>query len=261
MSFLPESDVDRIVDYAVASGKRSFAALLSEGAYGNVVEAEFKQAVARKGGRIVALERYPLDASRDAGGRRGGSRRPRAAPMPCSFRTAPDVVPRRAGADRGRPRHSSACSSSAPDCGTIRASSTTRGSKAAGTPRPTRQASAISPRAIAPRYNQEPVRTATLAYDAVALVAALVKTQGPQRFTEQTLTNASGFAGIDGVFRFRAGRHQRARPCRAAGRAGRRPGRQPARRSRLRAELKSRQAQHVHHRIKPGARPRAQSAA
>ena len=32
------------------------------------------------------------------------------------------------------------------------------------------------------RYKQEPGRTATLAYDAVALIAALVKTQGPQRF-------------------------------------------------------------------------------
>ena len=48
------------------------------------------------------------------------------------------------------------------------------------------------------------MRTATLAYDAVALVAALVKTQGAQRFSEQVLTNSSGFAGIDGVFRFRA---------------------------------------------------------
>ena len=46
------------------------------------------------------------------------------------------------------------------------------------------------------------MRTATLTYDAVALVAALVKTQGPQRFSEQVLTNPSGFAGIDGVFRF-----------------------------------------------------------
>src|SRR6185503_985670 len=60
------------------------------------------------------------------------------------------------------------------------------------------------------RYKQDPVRTATLAYDAVALVAALVKTQGPQRFTPELLTNASGFAGIDGVFRFRAdGTNQR----------------------------------------------------
>ena len=64
LSFLPESDVDRIVDYAIANGKRSFAAMLSEGAYGNVVEAEFKQVVARKGGRIVALERYALDRPR-----------------------------------------------------------------------------------------------------------------------------------------------------------------------------------------------------
>ena len=47
------------------------------------------------------------------------------------------------------------------------------------------------------------MRTATLSYDAVALVAALVKTQGPQRFSEQVLTSASGFAGIDGLFRFR----------------------------------------------------------
>ena len=54
------------------------------------------------------------------------------------------------------------------------------------------------------RYGQDPVRTATLAYDAVALIARLVQTEGPNAFSEQMLTNASGFAGIDGVFRFRA---------------------------------------------------------
>ncbi len=54
------------------------------------------------------------------------------------------------------------------------------------------------------RYKQQPVRTATLAYDAVALVAALVKTQGAQRFSPEVLTNPSGFSGIDGLFRFRA---------------------------------------------------------
>jgi len=47
------------------------------------------------------------------------------------------------------------------------------------------------------------VRTATLAYDAVALVAALARTQGGQRFAADVLTNPSGFAGIDGLFRFR----------------------------------------------------------
>ena len=53
------------------------------------------------------------------------------------------------------------------------------------------------------RYGQDPVRTASLAYDAVALVAALVKTQGKQRFAAEVLTNSSGFTGIDGLFRFR----------------------------------------------------------
>ena len=54
------------------------------------------------------------------------------------------------------------------------------------------------------KYGADPVRTATLAYDAVALVAALSKQQGAQRFAPETLANPSGFAGIDGLFRFRA---------------------------------------------------------
>ncbi|MFN5686983.1 ABC transporter substrate-binding protein, partial [Bradyrhizobium sp.] len=54
------------------------------------------------------------------------------------------------------------------------------------------------------RFGGDPVRTATLAYDAVALVAALARTQGAQRFAPDVLTNASGFAGIDGLFRFRS---------------------------------------------------------
>jgi ABC-type branched-subunit amino acid transport system substrate-binding protein len=54
------------------------------------------------------------------------------------------------------------------------------------------------------RFGSAPVRTATLAYDAVLLAAALTQTQGPDRFSQRVLTNPSGFQGIDGVFRFRA---------------------------------------------------------
>mgnify|MGYP002148548782 CR=1 FL=1 len=69
LSFLPESDVNRIVDYAAGTGKRSFAALVPDNAYGNVVEAAFKQAVGRKNGRIIAFEKYGADraAARGAG--------------------------------------------------------------------------------------------------------------------------------------------------------------------------------------------------
>ena len=61
LSFLPESDVNRIIEYSASIGKRSFAALLPNNAYGNVVEAAFKQAVPRRGGRVVAFEKYGGD--------------------------------------------------------------------------------------------------------------------------------------------------------------------------------------------------------
>ena len=35
-------------------------------------------------------------------------------------------------------------------------------------------------------------------------MAALARTQGANRFSSETLTNPSGFAGIDGLFRFRS---------------------------------------------------------
>ena len=79
LSFLPESDVDRIVSYAASTGKRSFAAMLPDNAYGNVVEGAFKQAVSRRGGRIVAFERYGADRARCRRGaqhRAGACRRP-----------------------------------------------------------------------------------------------------------------------------------------------------------------------------------------
>jgi outer membrane PBP1 activator LpoA protein len=66
LSFLPETDVRRIVGYAASRGKRSFAALMPDNAYGTVVEAAFQQEVARYGGRVVVLEKYPHDANRTA---------------------------------------------------------------------------------------------------------------------------------------------------------------------------------------------------
>ena len=60
------------------------------------------------------------------------------------------------------------------------------------------------------KFNSDPTRLATLGYDAVSLVAALAKTQPPQRFSEAALTSPSGFNGADGVFRFRSdGRNER----------------------------------------------------
>jgi ABC-type branched-subunit amino acid transport system substrate-binding protein len=202
LSFLPESDVDRIVDYAIANGKRSFGALLSEGAYGNVVEAEFKQVVARKGGRIVALERYPLTpggASSAAALIAKSANNIDALFIP----EGPEVVPSVAAglvSYKIDTKRVQLLGTGLWEDARIFNDVRLHGAWYAAADSNPYRAFAVRYRE---RYNKDPVRTATLAYDAVALVAALVKTQGPQRFSEQVLTSTSGFTGIDGLFRFR----------------------------------------------------------
>lgn len=200
LSFLPESDVNRIVEYSASIGKRSFAALLPENAYGNVVEAAFKQAVGRKGGRIVAFEKYGADRAgpaRNVAGALGSADALFIADDGDSVVAAADALTA-AGANL---RNIQLLGTGLWDNPRVFASPALQGGLyAAPDPAGFRSFSAR----YRARYGSDPVRTATLAYDAVALVAALARTQGPQRFSSDVLTNPSGFAGIDGLFRFRA---------------------------------------------------------
>jgi ABC-type branched-subunit amino acid transport system substrate-binding protein len=200
LSFLPESEVNRVIAHAIAQGKRSFAALIPDNAYGSVVEAAFQQAVARGGGRVVALERYPLDRAQ----MQGPVQRVAQAARQVDSIFIPDGAESVAAAVQaltaaGVPRKQLIGTGLWDDPRLFAEPGAQGGWFAAPDPSGYR---AFSGRYRA-RYGQDPVRPATLAYDAVSLVAALVKTQGPARFAEQTLTNQSGFAGIDGVFRFR----------------------------------------------------------
>jgi branched-chain amino acid transport system substrate-binding protein len=202
LSFLPESDVHRIVDFAVSRGKRSFAALVPDNAYGAVVEAAFQQAVARRGGRVVALERYPLSpSSMQEPARRIAQAAARADAIfiPDNADNVPQVVQALAAAGVNLKRVQLLGTGLWDEARIFATPALDGGWYAAPEPAGFRS---FAQRYRA-RYGQDPVRTATLAYDAVALVAALVKTQGPAGFSEQVLTNSSGFAGIDGVFRFR----------------------------------------------------------
>jgi ABC-type branched-subunit amino acid transport system substrate-binding protein len=200
LSFLPESDVNRIVEYAAGTGKRSFAALLPDNAYGNVVEAAFKQAVGRKGGRIVAFEKYGADratAARTVAQALGGADALFIADDGDSVVTVADALTA-AGANL---KNIQLLGTGLWDNPRVFASPNLQGGLYAA-PDPSGFRS-FSGRYRA-KFGAEPVRTATLAYDAVALVAALARTQGGQRFSPEVLTNPSGFAGIDGLFRFRA---------------------------------------------------------
>ena len=204
LSFLPETDVKRIVEFAVARGKRSFAAMLPDSAYGAVVEAAFQQEVARRGGRILALEKYPLDPNRMAEPAR---RVAQAAThvdsifIPDGADAVPQVVQALTGAGVNLKRVQLLGTGLWADDQRIMAD---KGLDGGLYPAPEPGGFRNFSGRYRARYGQDPVRTATLAYDAVALVAALVKTQGAARFSEPVLTNSSGFAGIDGVFRFRA---------------------------------------------------------
>jgi ABC-type branched-subunit amino acid transport system substrate-binding protein len=202
LSFLPESDVRRIVEFAVSRGKRSFAALLPDNGYGAVAEAAFQREVAQRGGRVVALEKYPIDPARMGEAvRRFAQSASRADTIfiPDGADVLPPIAQQLASAGVELKRVQ-LIGTGLWDDPRIFADTRLEGSWFAAPDQAGFRNFATGYRA---RYNQDPVRTATLAYDAVALVAALVKTQGAQRFTEQILTNASGFSGIDGVFRFR----------------------------------------------------------
>jgi ABC-type branched-subunit amino acid transport system substrate-binding protein len=200
LSFLPESDVNRIVEYSASLGKRSFAALVPENAYGNVVEGAFKQAVSRRGGRIVAFQKYGADratAARTVAPTLGGADALFIADDGDSVVQVADALTA-AGANL---KAIQLLGTGLWDNARVFASPALQGGLYAA-PDPAGFRS-FSGRYRA-KYGADPVRTATLAYDAVALVAALARTQGPTRFSPDVLTNPSGFAGIDGLFRFRA---------------------------------------------------------
>ncbi|WP_245504328.1 penicillin-binding protein activator [Lichenihabitans psoromatis] len=201
LSFLIESYVDRIVDYAAAQGKKSFAALVPENDYGNVALAEFQQAAARRNIRVQAIERYQPSTLNAAVARIGAN----LSQVDALF------IPDQAEA---MPAVAQALTANGVDSHKVQILGTGIWNDARVLKLPALQGAWFATpentgfNAFAARYRakfgSDPARIATLSYDSVSLVSALARTQGSQRFAESTLTNPSGFNGADGVFRFRA---------------------------------------------------------
>ena len=205
LSFLPQSEVDRIIDHAAAQGRRSFAALIPDTPYGGVVEAEFREAAARRGVRVVAIERYGAGQAQAAVAR--------LAPVVAGPTPQADALFLPENAD-GLPAVAEALRAAGFNPERVKPV----GTGVWNDPRAFQLAALQGGWYAAPdavgfetfagryraRFGSDPTRLATLSYDAVSLAAALVRTQGTQRFSESALTNPSGFAGADGVFRFRS---------------------------------------------------------
>ncbi len=203
MGFLPRDEVARIAAHAARENRREVAALIPESGYGEVAEAAFRRAADNQGLRIVAQERYRPGSPQDAVNRlsnaiTGSSPRASALFIPDTPDSMPAVARALTQANfdpaRVKPIGTGVWNDPA-----VLSLPALRGGWFAAPPQAGFDAFA---RRFRDRFGSDPVRIASLAYDGVSLAAALTRTQGEQRFSEGILTNSSGFAGADGVFRF-----------------------------------------------------------
>ncbi len=197
LSFMPETEVERIVEFAASRGKRSIAAMIPNTAYGNVVAAAFQEEASRRGLRVPALERY------DRGTAAGAAQRIAALGDQADALFVPDNADGMAAVG---PALAAAgvryqlLGTSAWDDARALSNRALQGGWYAAPDKSGFNAFAARYRA---RYGQEPSRAASLAYDAVFLVEALYGRSGSAGFSDATLTNADGIIGTDGLFRFR----------------------------------------------------------
>jgi branched-chain amino acid transport system substrate-binding protein len=201
LSFQPETEVNRIVTYAARRGHNSFGALIPKTAYGQKVEAAFRQSASRTGARIAAIQPFderpqavaePAKAIAQAGADailipEGGTMLEAIAPA-----LALNGVTARKAQLLGTGLWD--------DAAIAREPALEQGWFAAPAPDAFRNFTAHY-REV---YGSAPPRIATLSYDALSLVALLSRGRPYQRFTDSSLTDPNGFVGVDGIFRFSA---------------------------------------------------------
>ena len=196
LSFLIQTYVDRIVQFAVSRGKKSFAVMAPQNDYGNVALAEFQESAGRLNAPVAVVARYGPGEAQGAAQQVGAvSGQVDALFIPEQADAMPSVAAALASIGNKtqllgtgvwndarvlRLPQLQGAWFSAPDSAGF---------------------NAFSQRYRA-KFNGEPARLATLSYDAVNLAGALAR--NPDRFSQRALTSVSGFNGVDGVFRFRA---------------------------------------------------------
>jgi branched-chain amino acid transport system substrate-binding protein len=198
LSFLIQGYVDRVLQYSVSNGKKSFAIMAPQNDYGNVAAQRFQDMAGNLNVQVVVTARYASGQMATAAGQ--------------------------VAAVQGQidalfiPEQADAMPAVAAALGSASVMSKFLGTGVWNDPRvlklPQMQGAWFSAPdnsgfdTFAQRYkakfNSDPARLATLAYDAVTLAAALAQGGSPNPYNQAALTNISGFNGADGVFRFRA---------------------------------------------------------
>ena len=209
LSFQPAPEVIRVVGFAARQGKRRFAALVPQDAFGKIVAASFTEAVSRIGGNVVVLETYAHPPS--ASGILEPMRKISAAIQAADAEGAPvdalflpggqeslEIIARllpQAEIDTDKVKLIGTGGMDYPNVG--------RDAKLVGAwyPAPDPRAWTDFSEKYAKSYGAAPPRIASLAYDAVSLAIALSEGGQGQRYDASELTRATGFTGVDGAFR------------------------------------------------------------
>lgn len=194
MGFAPTPQVERVIGFAARQGARRFAALIPSGPYGQIVNKAFEAAVRQNGGELVASEGVnaiqALATKKD---------QIDALFLPFGGEQARRLAGQLAAAGFDRSRLMLLGTGLWDEPNTAQGQPFLVGGLYAAAEPDARQRFM---EAYKETYGQTPPRLATLAYDATALAAILVKNGAGINST--TLTNPSGFAGLDGLFRLTA---------------------------------------------------------
>jgi ABC-type branched-subunit amino acid transport system substrate-binding protein len=201
LSFQPENEVNRVIAYAASQGHRNFAALVPNTGYGKVSEEAFRQAVAAGGGTVSGVEHFSPNSGavmdQTAAIARTGADAvfiPQGGTMLRSI--APTLVLNGVDVSKVKLLGTGLWD----DLAITREGALKDGWFAAPAPDVDRK--------FIDKYRDTfgsvPPQLAALAYDAVSLVALIGAGAPYHRFTQAALTDANGFAGVDGIFRFNA---------------------------------------------------------
>jgi branched-chain amino acid transport system substrate-binding protein len=199
LSFQPQIAVDRVISYAAAHGHTAFAGLIPETAYGHVVEKAFADDVKAAGGQVTDVEKFVPDSTGITDPvHKVAQTNPDAILIAQGGPLLKEIAPALAGAGAPNSRVKYLGTGLWDDPSIAREPMLAGGWFAAPSPDAERAFDAKYHAA----FNQSPPQLATLAYDAVSLVALLSTGAPYKRFTAKALIDPNGFSGIDGIFRF-----------------------------------------------------------
>jgi ABC-type branched-subunit amino acid transport system substrate-binding protein len=202
MGFLPASQIERVVAYAHAQGSTRFASLIPDSVYGREAFNAYQTAVTQNGGSLAGTARY-APATPDL----TASLQSVVAAGPFDALLLPESGERLAATARSLPavgidpKKIHLLGTGLWDEPTIGQEPALVGGWYAGTAPNAR--SDFESRFNA-TYHYTPPRLTTLAYDATALAIVLARQRAENPFDATAITNPTGFAGIDGIFRFQS---------------------------------------------------------